>query len=159
MLVSIIFGSMWCILVCHPHLTITICCVAVWAQACGLERKTSFCHYRASLVRSASSIVFCLCRCLGGSSITTLPLLVQIIRTFATVTTFVLCVWVNTYQHRDTVDFVQDSETEDPHCFWTNHLAGSSPVKSCERHLATPRGHWRLQFHVQCCVHSCRDSP
>ena len=27
---------------CRPHLTNIICCTAVWAQACGLERKTSF---------------------------------------------------------------------------------------------------------------------
>ena len=43
-----------------------------------------------------------------------LPLLVQILRTFATVTTLVLGVLVNTLQYHDTVDFVQDSETEDP---------------------------------------------
>ena len=36
------FCGMWRILVCHPHLTIILCCVAVWAQACGSERKTSF---------------------------------------------------------------------------------------------------------------------
>ena len=42
MLVSIIFWCMWYILVCHPHLTIIICLTAVWAQACGSERKTSF---------------------------------------------------------------------------------------------------------------------
>ena len=36
------FGGMRCILVCHPHLTIIICRTAVWAQACGSERKTSF---------------------------------------------------------------------------------------------------------------------
>ena len=36
------FWGMWCILVCHLHLTIIICCTAVWAQACGSERKTSF---------------------------------------------------------------------------------------------------------------------
>ena len=41
MLVSIIFG-MWCILVCHPHLTIISCRTAVWAQACVLDHKTSF---------------------------------------------------------------------------------------------------------------------
>ena len=29
---------MWCIFVCHPHLTTIICCTAVGAQACGLER-------------------------------------------------------------------------------------------------------------------------
>ena len=33
---------MWCILVCHHHLTIILCCIAVWAQACGSEHKTSF---------------------------------------------------------------------------------------------------------------------
>ena len=33
---------MWCIFVCHPNLTIIICCTAVLAQACGLKRKTSF---------------------------------------------------------------------------------------------------------------------
>ena len=43
-----------------------------------------------------------------------LPLLVQIIRTFAIVTIFVQCVLVHTLQYHDTVDFVQDSETEDP---------------------------------------------
>ena len=36
------FWGMWCILVCHPHLTIIPCCTAVWAQACGLDHKTSF---------------------------------------------------------------------------------------------------------------------
>ena len=33
---------MWYIFICHPHLTSIICCTAVWAQACGLERETSF---------------------------------------------------------------------------------------------------------------------
>ena len=37
MLVSIIFGCMWCVLVGHPHLTIIICRTAVWALACGSE--------------------------------------------------------------------------------------------------------------------------
>ena len=55
------------------------------------------------------------CWCLGGSSITILPLLVQIIRTFAIVTIFVQCVLVNTLQNHDTVNFLQDSVTEDPH--------------------------------------------
>ena len=36
------FGGVWSIFICHPHLTSIICCTAVWAQACGLERKTSF---------------------------------------------------------------------------------------------------------------------
>ena len=50
-----------------------------------------------------SSIVFSCFWSVGGSSITILPLLVHIIRT------------LNTLQCHDTVDFVQDSETEDPH--------------------------------------------
>ena len=44
-----------------------------------------------------------------------LPFLVQIFRTFATVTFFVQCLLVNTLQYPDAVDVVQDSETEDPH--------------------------------------------
>ena len=36
------FREVWCILVCHPYLTIIPCCTAVWAQACGLDHKTSF---------------------------------------------------------------------------------------------------------------------
>ena len=35
-------SHLWCIFVCHPHLTIISCRTAVWAQACGSERKTSF---------------------------------------------------------------------------------------------------------------------
>ena len=37
-----VHAGMWCILVCHAHLTIIVCCTVVWAQACGVERKTSF---------------------------------------------------------------------------------------------------------------------
>ena len=48
------------------------------------------------------------------SSITILPLLVQIVRTLAIVTIFVQCVVINTLQYHDTVDLVQDSEMEDP---------------------------------------------
>ena len=81
--------------------------------------KNKFCHYRSSLVHSASSIVFCCCWCVGVSSVTILPLLVQIIRTFATVTIFVQCVLANTLQYHDTVDFVQDSKTPDPHDTYT----------------------------------------
>ena len=36
------FWGMWCIFVCHTLLTSIILCTAVWAQACGLEHKTSF---------------------------------------------------------------------------------------------------------------------
>ena len=49
------------------------------------------------------------------SSITILLLMVHIIQIFATVITLVLGVLVNTLQYHDTVNFVQDSKTEDPH--------------------------------------------
>ena len=70
------------IFMCHPHLTSINCCTAVWAQACGLERKTSFVIivHRWFIRRHRS--FFCCCWCVGGSNITILPLLVQIIRTF-----------------------------------------------------------------------------
>ena len=58
------FGCMWCILICHLHLTsIIICLTAVWAQACGSEHKNKFCHCRASLVHSVSAIVRRCCWC------------------------------------------------------------------------------------------------
>ena len=44
----------------------------------------------------------------------------HVIRTFATVTTPVLGVLENTLQYHDIVNFVQDSETEDPH--FRDHL-------------------------------------
>ena len=104
----------WCIFICHLHLTSIICCTAVWAQACGLERKTSFVIIvHLWFIRRPRSF-FTYCWCVGGSSITILPLLVQIFRTFAIVTFFVLCVMVNTLPYHDPVDFVQDPETEDP---------------------------------------------
>ena len=58
-----------------------------------------------------SLIVFSCCWCVGGSSITVLPFLVQIIRTFATVTILVLCVLANTLQYHDTVDSHKDART------------------------------------------------
>ena len=71
------FWRMWCVFVCHPHLTIILCCTAVWAQACGLERN---------LVQSASAIVFTSLSVCWWGSITILLLLVHFIRTVATVT-------------------------------------------------------------------------
>ena len=47
-------------------------------------------------------------------SITILLLQVHFIRTVSTVTIHVLVVLANTLQYHDTVDFVQDPETEDP---------------------------------------------
>ena len=76
--------------------------------------QIKFCQYRASMVNSASALVLLSLLVCWWSSITILPLLVHIIRIFATVTIPVLCVLVNTLQCHDTVDFVQDSETEDP---------------------------------------------
>ena len=57
---------------------------------------------------------------------TILLLLVHFIRTVVTVTIPVLCVLVNTIQYHDTVDIVQDFETEDPKlvaepCVGRNH--------------------------------------
>ena len=104
---------MWCIFVCHPHLTIISCRTAVWAQACGVEHATSFViivHlWFIWRLQSFSHVVGLLVE-----AVTILRLLVQIIRTFATVTIPVLCVLVNTLQYHDTVDLVQDSEKEDP---------------------------------------------
>ena len=97
-----------CILVCHPHLTIILCCKAVWAQACGLDHKTSFViSLHLWFIRRPQLF-------LSWCSITILLFLVHFIRTFATVTTHVLGVLVNTLQYLDTVDVVQDLETEDP---------------------------------------------
>ena len=60
---------------------------AVWAQACGSERKTGFVIIvHLWFIRCPRSFLDP-CWCVGGSSITILPLLVQTIRTFATLTT------------------------------------------------------------------------
>ena len=95
---SALFRCMWCVLVCHPHLTIIISFVIIvhlWFIRC----PRSFLDN---------------CWCVGVSSITILPLLVQIIRTFATLTNLCSVCAGNTLHYHDTVDFVQDSETEDP---------------------------------------------
>ena len=78
--------SLWCIFVCHPHLTLISCCAAVWAQACGSEHKTSFfiiLHHRFIW---RPCLFLDPCWCVGGSSITILPLLVEIVWTFTTLT-------------------------------------------------------------------------
>ena len=92
--------QLWCIFICHPHLTSIICCTGVWAQACGLERKTSFVIIvHLWFIRRPRSF-FAVVGVLVGA-----VLLVQIIRTFATVTIFVQCVLVNTLQYHHAVDF------------------------------------------------------
>ena len=59
---------------------------AVWAQACGSERKTGFVIIvYLWFIRCPRSFLDP-CWCVGGSSITILPPLVQTIRTFATLT-------------------------------------------------------------------------
>ena len=98
---------LWCVLVCHPHLTIIICCTAVWAQTCGLEHKTSFVIIVHLWFIRRPQLFVSPCWCVGGA-------VSHIFRTCATVTIFILCVLVNTLQYHDTVDFAQDSETENP---------------------------------------------
>ena len=100
------FWGMWCILVCHPHLAIIHCCVAVWAQACGLGCKTSFCSYRSSLGHLAPSLV---CRCRWWEQYHDTAISGIDILTFATLTTLVQCVLVNTSQCHDTANLVHDS--------------------------------------------------
>ena len=82
------FWSMSCIFVCHSHLTSITILTAVWAQACGLEHKAPM-SLSCIFGPFASTIFFCLCWCVGGSSVTILPLLVQMLRTVATVTILV----------------------------------------------------------------------
>ena len=67
--------------------------------------QNKFCHYPASLVHSAG-VRNCFYFVVG--------LLVGQYHDTATSTTPVLGVLVNTLQYHDTVNFVQDSETEDP---------------------------------------------
>ena len=82
---------MSCLFVCHPHLTSIIVLTAVWAQACGLKHKTPFVIIVHSwIICLRGSVSVC-----GGSSSTILPLLVQVIRIFATATIFglLVCWW------------------------------------------------------------------
>ena len=58
MLVRLFFLGMWCILVCHPHLTIILCCTVVLGTGMRVGSQNKFFHFRASLVHSASAIVF-----------------------------------------------------------------------------------------------------
>ena len=107
---------MLCVLVCHPHLTIILRCTAVWVRACGFgSQNNKFCHFRGIFgsfgVRNCFYLVVCL---LVGAALRYCYFLVHIIQIFATVITPVLGVLVNTLLYHDTVNFVQDSETEDP---------------------------------------------
>ena len=106
---------MWCLSVCHPHLTTIVHCTAVWAQARGLKQKKKK-VLSLSVIFGSSGILdrILLCWRSGGSSITILPLLVLSIRTIATVASIVQCAQVNTLQYHDTFDLVPDFETEDP---------------------------------------------
>ena len=124
------FWGMWCICSCHLHLTRTITwCTAVWAQACGLERRSSFSHHRASLVHPASQWFFPLvtgvlvgevsryCHFWYRSSGPSQP------------QQFFQCAMVNTLQYHDTVGFGQDSETEDPQQERLDQLEHSKQLK------------------------------
>ena len=91
--ILICFGSgpthlfwVWCILVCRPHLTIIICRTAVWGTGAVRNVKhvlSLSCIFGSFGVVDRFLIVVGV---LVGSSITFLPLLEQIIRTFATLT-------------------------------------------------------------------------
>ena len=79
MLVSILFWGMSCVLVNHLHLTSIIVFTSVWAQACVLEHKTPFAiivHLWSIGIRDSSLSTLV---CVGWSSFTVLPLLVQIV--------------------------------------------------------------------------------
>ena len=98
-----------------------------------VESQNKFCHFLASLVHSASAIVFTSLSVCWWGSITILLLLVHIIRTFATVTTPVLGVLVNTLQYHDTVNFVHDSETEDPQPVKSQYLSVTKSVSAMSK--------------------------
>ena len=105
---------LWCILVCHPHLTIIICRTAVWAQACGSEHKTSFViivHLWFICVLDCFLIPFGVW---VGAVSRHCHFWYRLFGPQQPWQIFVRCVLVNTLQYHDTVDFVQDSETEDP---------------------------------------------
>ena len=118
------FWVVRCILVCHPHLTIILCCTAVWAQACGLDHKTSFIiivhlwffrHPKLfSLVVGVVVYYSDLRNCDNSCSV---------------------CVFVNTLQSHDTVDLVQDSETEDP-----QHSIEAANSRTVWKTRTSPRG-------------------
>ena len=76
-------GKLSCIFVCHPHLTSIFFVTAFWAQVCGLEPETPL-SLSCIFGPQVSTIVVCFCWCTGGSSITILPLLVQMLLTLAT---------------------------------------------------------------------------
>ena len=84
-------SHLWCILVCHHHLTIILCCTAVWSQACGFDHKTSFVIFFHLWFIRRPQLFLLRCRFVGG-----VLLLVYFIRTVATVTIPVLVVLVNT---------------------------------------------------------------
>ena len=90
------FWGVWCILVCHPHLTIDPLLHSWLGTGMRVGSQNKFCLYRASLVHPASAIVCLSLLACWWCSVTILLFLVHIIRTFATVTTPVLCVLVNT---------------------------------------------------------------
>ena len=113
--------------------------------------QNKFCHFRVSLVHSASVIVFTSLSLCRWSSITILLLLVHISQIFETVTIPVLVALANTLQSHDTVDYVQDSETEDPQLVaeprvGRNH--GHTMVKELVRRQQWDRGLDRIHLQV-----------
>ena len=110
---------LWCIFVCHSHLILiplsrSCCLPTVWAQACGSEHKTSL---SLSCIFGSFGVLVCFLIPVG--------LLVEAVSRYChswyrlfghqqLLQNLVLCELVNTLQYHDTVDFVQDVETEDP---------------------------------------------
>ena len=103
-----------CLFVCHPHLTSIIVLTTVWHRHAGWNIKHLY-HFRASLVHLSPRHRFCLCWCVGGSRITILQLLVQVVRIFAIVAMNGVCACWWTGHSITMLFFVQGSETGDPH--------------------------------------------
>ena len=108
---------MWCIFVCHPHLTIIICRTAVWAQACGSEHKTSL---SLSCIIGLFGVLDCFLIpvvCLVGAVSRYCHSWYRLFGPQQPWQIFVRCVLVNTLQYHDTGDFFRFSfrfRTEDP---------------------------------------------
>ena len=111
---SILTRALWCLLVCHPHLTIILCCQAVWAQACVSECKTSFVIFTHLWFTRLPQLFLPRCRFVGGAVLRYCHFWYILFRSSHLVITPVLGVLVNPLQYHDTANLVHDSETKDP---------------------------------------------
>ena len=111
---------MWCIFVCHPHLTIIICRTAVWAQLFGHRHavRNTKQVFSSSCIIGSFGVLDCFLIPVGVLVGAVSRYCHSWYRLFGPQQPWqihVRCVLVNTLQYHDTVDFVQDFETEDPH--------------------------------------------